>query len=46
MNTRTLFLAWQDRRTRQWFPIGRLDAGSGYRYRYVAGVQRAQEAGF
>lgn len=46
MDTRTLFLAWQDQRTRQWFPIGRLDADSGYRYRYVAGVQRAKEAGF
>ena len=25
MTTRTLFLAWQDKRlTREWFPIGRL----------------------
>lgn len=50
MNQRTLFLAWKDKvNGRQWFPIGRLDAGSRpkYRFRYIGGVRRAQEeAGF
>ena len=51
MNQRTLFLAWQDRgATRQWFPVGRLDANEtppGYRFRYVRGAERARsEAGF
>lgn len=47
-NERTLFLAWQDKKKRQWFPIGRLDAAVGrYRFRYVGGVKRAEEdAGF
>ncbi len=56
MSTKTLFLAWQDSEekhglpgTRQWFPIGRLDANverSEYRFRYTAGARRAeQEAG-
>ena len=47
MSERTLFLAWQDkRRTRQWFPIGRLDADvadSFYRFRYTGGAKEAQE---
>ena len=47
---RILFLAWQDREKRQWFPIGRLDAAAGrrrYRFRYIGGVKRAEEdAGF
>ena len=46
MNTKTLFLAWQDKNRRQWFPVGRLDAdvsASFYRFRYVAGAQRAQK---
>ena len=51
MNTKTLFLAWQDRaRTRQWFPVGRLDvqqAESNYRFGYLHGAERArQESGF
>jgi hypothetical protein len=51
MNLRTLFLAWQDKaRTRQWFPVGRLDVGnpaSPYRFRYVRGAERAHdETGF
>lgn len=47
-NERTLFLAWQDKKKRRWFPIGRLDAAVGrYRFRYVGGVKRAEEdAGF
>lgn len=47
MNERTLFLAWQDReRTREWFPIGRLDADvarSFYRFRYTGGAKDARE---
>ena len=51
MNTKTLFLAWQDKEmSRQWFPVGRLDADverSLYRFRYIGGAKRAQkEAGF
>ena len=51
MNTRTLFLAWQDKaQTRLWFPVGRLDAnyeGPSYCFRYTGGAKRAkQEAGF
>ena len=47
MSERTLFLAWQDReRTREWFPIGRLDADvarSFYRFRYTGGAKDARE---
>ena len=46
MSARTLFLAWQDKSSRQWFPIGRLDADVErplYRFRYVGGVGRARE---
>ena len=46
MSARTLFLAWQDMSSRQWFPIGRLDADVErplYRFRYVGGVGRARE---
>ena len=51
MSAKTLFLAWQDKAgTRQWFPIGRLDADverGDYRFRYTGGAERAQqEAGF
>lgn len=44
MSTKTLFLAWQDRRTegRPWFPVGRLDVEpSLYRFRYIGGAKRA-----
>ncbi|MGH9429967.1 MAG: HIRAN domain-containing protein [Terriglobia bacterium] len=45
MSERTLFLAWQDRaRTREWFPVGRLDVQkpqSLYRFRYLQGAERA-----
>ena len=41
----TLYLAWQDQgASRQWFPIGRLDAdtdNSEYRFRYVGGAAQA-----
>ncbi|MGH9429310.1 MAG: DNA-binding protein, partial [Terriglobia bacterium] len=47
MNNKTLFLAWQDKaRSRQWFPVGRLDvlpANSLYRFRYVHGAKEAHE---
>ena len=51
MNTRALFLAWQDKESsHQWFPVGRLDAiaeRSRYRFRYTGGALRAQrDAGF
>ena len=47
MSTRTLFLAWQDKKpSKAWFPVGRLDADverSFYRFRYIGGAKRAQE---
>ena len=46
MSERTLFLAWQDAQTRQWFPIGRLDADVErftYSFRYVGGAEQAQK---
>ena len=50
MNTKTLFLAWQDKRkeSRPWFPVGRLDVEpSFYRFRYIGGAKRAEkELGF
>ena len=51
MNTRTLFLAWQDEKSRRWFPVGVLDVDGGdpprYRFRYTGGAERARgEAGF
>ena len=45
MSTKTLFLAWQDKRGegRPWFPLGRLDIEpSLYRFRYTEGARRAQ----
>ena len=51
MNTKTLFLAWQDKRgkvSRPWFPVGRLDVEPAfYRFRYIRGAKRAEkEQGF
>ena len=47
MNTRTLFLAWQDEKSRQWFPVGVLDVDDGeppsYRFRYTGGAERARK---
>lgn len=46
MNTKTLFLAWQDNEQRQWFPVGRLDADVEqplYRFRYTGGAKRARK---
>lgn len=50
-HTPPLCLSWQDRgRTREWFPIGRLDVRADepeYRFRYIGGAARAQdEVGF
>lgn len=49
MSEKTLFLAWQAQNpSREWFPIGRLDADvaqSLYRFRYTAGAERAQAEG-
>ena len=47
MSAKTLFLAWQDRRegSREWFPVGRLDAdldAPHYRFRYIKGAERAK----
>lgn len=50
MAGKTLFLAWQDKgASRQWFPIGRLDAdveNENYQFRYIGGAKRANKAGF
>ncbi len=51
MSEKTLFLAWQDKvRTREWFPVGRLDVQmpeSLYRFRYLRGAERARrQTGF
>ena len=50
MAKKTLFLAWQDKgASRQWFPIGRLDADvekEQYQFRYTGGAKRAEQAGF
>ena len=46
MNARTLFLAWQDKTSRRWFPVGRLDADVErplYRFCYTGGAKRAQD---
>ncbi len=44
---KTLFLAWQDKdKTRQWFPVGRLDVLEPqplYEFRYVRGAELAHE---
>jgi hypothetical protein len=45
MNTKTLYLGWQDKaKSRQWFPVGRLDASvadSYFRFRYTRGAEQA-----
>ncbi len=49
VNERTLFLGWQDGgKTREWFPVGRLDANPTeprYRFRHLKGAERARETG-
>ena len=48
MSDKTVFLAWQDsKHSREWFPIGRLDAdviGHRYCFRYIWGAMRAQKS--
>ncbi len=50
MSARIFFLGWQDRKSRAWFPIGRLDAqvdGGGYDFGYTRGaLEAAEEYGF
>lgn len=43
----TLFLAWQNPQSRQWYPVGRMDHVAGrYRFVYTQGAERARQAGF
>lgn len=50
MTATSLFLAWQDKNGRRWFPVGRLDADaerSRYEFRYTCGASAAErESGF
>lgn len=45
---RKLFLTWQDKKSRQWFPVGQLTFdGNTYRFFYIKGAKEAQrKAGF
>ncbi|MBL4770749.1 MAG: hypothetical protein JKY61_06330 [Planctomycetes bacterium] len=47
---KTLFLAWQNKEARKWYPIGRMEhrASSGiYRFQYIRGaVDASENAGF
>lgn len=45
---KTMFLAWQDAQTRQWFPVGRLETSTkGYRFGYIEKAKDAKKkAGF
>ena len=46
---KTVFLAWQDTRSRRWFPVGRLDAclDRHYAFTYTKGAEEAQaQSGF
>jgi len=48
-NPTSLFVAWQDPRSRGYFPIGRLrivEGGEGYEFRYTRGVEQAHAQGF
>jgi len=45
----TLYLAWQDHKSRQWFPVGQLDADQSvqpttYEFSYISGVEDARKA--
>ncbi|MBI5762035.1 MAG: DNA-binding protein [Planctomycetes bacterium] len=48
MELKTLFVAWQDPRSRRWTPIARLTHdGTVYRFQYTSGAERARrEYGF
>jgi hypothetical protein len=40
----TLFLAWQDHKSRAWFPVGRLTFnGQKYQFIYIQGAKQAQK---
>ncbi|HEY1755207.1 MAG TPA: hypothetical protein VGG72_07395, partial [Bryobacteraceae bacterium] len=42
---RTLFLAWQDPKSRQGYPVGRLDSSNQlYSFRYTKGAEQAATA--
>ncbi len=42
-----VYIAWQDAARRLWFPVGRLSREDGvYRFEYLCGALKAQEAGF
>jgi hypothetical protein len=42
-----LFLAWQEPKTRHWFPIGCLEFdGDRYHFFYIQGVEKARREGF
>src|ERR1700726_2154827 len=47
VNTKTLFLAWQDQgESRRWFPVGRLDADqfpTRFSFRYIRGAEEANK---
>ena len=41
----TMYLAWQDAKSRGWFPVGRLDAGpEQYQFSYIHGAHKARES--
>ena len=44
----TLYIAWQDHRSRSWFPVGRLlhrkTNRAGYEFAYVQGARQAEQA--
>jgi hypothetical protein len=43
---KTLFLAWQDTSSREWFPIGKLEAQSSsgpFRFTYLRGAEKAHQ---
>ncbi len=45
-----LYLAWQHRSSRRWFPVGRLSrldsSTGGFEFSYVQGAKEAEESGF
>jgi hypothetical protein len=46
MNDRTFFLGWQDKESRAWYPVGRLDAktdNKSFRFAYTRGALEAEE---
>jgi len=47
MNSRVLYLAWQDKVKRQWFPVGRLDVSDSpsFSFSYLKGAERAKKEG-